>query len=221
MDSQPDTVVVTSPGGDGRLRAVVLAATQKAAKRSSEEVTSKITSAKKAKLSNEVDEETLVVEPVGEASGSGNHHQASISILETSANSAAEEQEEDDEADQDSDRSGSFEVPEDGNGSLAQELSDSGEAPEVGDDSVGGTVQAEDVHNLQNPFDSPIFNVFPNIDFHYGDLEEEEEEREEGPLSGPDYVIYSQTTSTSSQLDFSPRPYSQDSTGYTLGDIEL
>ena len=67
MDSQLNKVVA-SPGGDGGLRASCQATQkQKATKRTSDEITSsEMTLAKRAKLSIEAAEETLVPEPSGE-----------------------------------------------------------------------------------------------------------------------------------------------------------
>ena len=189
MDSQSNNVVVASPGGDGGLRAFVLAPTQKATKRTSEEVTSsEITLTKKAKLSIEAAEETLVQEPAGEeekvitASGPS---ESPDETLETSTNNPVEQEEEEE-----------------------------GDSP---DSAINTRTEDEETP------------VFPDIDLDEDfdddledDLEDErEDEREEGPFSGPDYVIYSQSTSTSSQEDFSPELNSQDTTGYSLGDIEL
>ena len=102
MDSQSNNVVVTSPGGDGGLRSFVEAAPQRAGKRTSEEITSKIILTKKAKLSIEAAEETLVREPAGEedqvitASGPEDSqeedHLTDSSTLETTNNLAEEEE---------------------------------------------------------------------------------------------------------------------------------
>ena len=238
MDSQSNNVVVASPGGDGGLRAFVLAPTQRATKRTSEEITSsKITLTKKAKLSIEAAEETLVVEPAGEedqvitASGPEDSqeedHLTTISTLETSTNNLAEEEEEEGDYPDSATTTRSVEVPDNNSGPQSEEvtLGLSREASEVGD--YHGDSSGSDLESTEDE-ESP---VFPDIDLDEdfdddleddleGDLEGEDE-REEGPFSGPDYVIYSQSTSTSSQEDFSPELNSQDTTGYSLGDIEL
>jgi len=238
MDSQSNNVVVASPGGDGGLRAFVLAPTQRATKRTSEEITSsKITLTKKAKLSIEAAEETLVVEPAaaGEkdqvitASGPSDSRDedqlTSISSLETSTNNLVEQEKEGEEEDypDSATTTRSVEVPDNNSGPQSEEvtLDISGEASEVGD--YSGASSGSDLESTEDE-ESP---VFPDIDLDEDfddDLEDDlegEDEREEGPFSGPDYVIYSQSTSTSSQEDFSPELNSQDTTGYSLGDIEL
>ena len=221
MDSQSDNVVVASPGGDGGLTAFLLAATQKGTKRTSEEITSKITLTKKSKLSIGAAEESLVVGPSGEedqvitSSPTGPEDSqeedpltgTSTSSLQTSANNLAEE-----EGDL-QDSASSVEVPDNINISDPQtegdtldrtvELPPSGEASEVGDYHGGNSGSSEGEEEEEE-----------RENFSDGDLEEKEESEE-------DYIIYSQNTSTTSEEDFFPGLNSPDTTGYSLGDIEL
>ena len=218
MDSQSDNVVVASPGGDGGLTAFLLAATQKGTKRTSEEITSKITLTKKSKLSIGAAEESLDVGPSGEedqvitSSPTGPEDSqeedpltgTSTSSLQTSANNLAEE-----EGDL-QDSASSVEVPDNINisdpqteGDRTVELPPSGEASEVGDYHGGNSGSSEGEEEEEE-----------RENFSDGDLEEKEESEE-------DYIIYSQNTSTTSEEDFFPGLNSPDTTGYSLGDIEL
>ena len=220
MDSQSYNVVVASPGGDGGLTAFLLAATQKGTKRTSEEITSKITLTKKSKLSIGAAEESLDVGPSGEedqvitSSPTGPEDSqeedpltgTSTSSLQTSANNLAEE-----EGDLQASAS-SVEVPDNiiinisgpqTEGDRTVELPPSGEASEVGDYHGGNSGSSEGEEEEEE-----------RENFSDGDLEEKEESEE-------DYIIYSQNTSTSSEEDFFPGLNSPDTTGYSLGDIEL
>ena len=102
----------------------------------------------------------------------------------------------------------------------------SGEASEVGDfngsNSRSSSDEDEDDNDPESSVDSQVSNIIQHSDSE-GDLEEEEYEveSEEGPFSDLDFVIYSSSSSTSSQEDFSQEFNSPDTTGYSLGDIEL
>ena len=135
MDSQLNKVVA-SPGGDGGLASCL--ATQKASKRTSEEITSgssEMTPAKKAKISTEATEETSVPESAGgeevaiTSSGSEEDHQEEdlVSTLEGSNNVA--------------DKDGDDHLQDQDNASSVETLFDTDEDSEAEDDLGSNTVR--------------------------------------------------------------------------------
>ena len=165
MDSQLNKVVA-SPGGDGGLASCL--ATQKASKRTSEEITpgsSEMTPAKKAKISTEATEETSVPESAGgeevaiTSSGSEEDHQEEdlVSTLEGSNNVA--------------DKDGDDHLQDQDNASSVETLFHTDEESEAEDDlgsnsdtlsSNSGSSESEESHFLENSFESPL-----GIDFAY------------------------------------------------------